>query len=482
MNLENIKEFVPTSVDFLSVLPEFSLLCFAMLSLILSVLLGKQHYKKIGFASIIFTIISLGIAVAGTFCPHMSMSVYFGGTLAAFGAFTVFAFMCAIFTQVMGLRYLSKEPTEHKSEYFAVVMLSALSASILCRAENFILLFVALECFVMSLYAMVAWSRKSVFCLDGAMKYMIISGVSSALLLLGIALIYTAVPSDLSFASVVDNGALGSNVCVFGLVLLFAGLLFKLGAFPFQFWVSDVYQSAPTPSSAYLAVLSKAVGILLVLKMVIALQITGDNVVNAFSVIACLTILVGNMAGLLQRNVKRLLALSGVSNAGYLLLLVCVGLKCNSFEVYGAVLAVLFFYLVTYAFSTYALFGIINTYKKVDDESLTFDDFRGMFKNDRISSSALMIALSSLAGIPPTAGFFAKLLIIILAFSAELYLPLAIMIIGSVMSIYYYFAWMRAIFAESENPDMFLRSRHSALCFVALSVATLLFASVLLFI
>ncbi|MFI3290588.1 MAG: NADH-quinone oxidoreductase subunit N [Opitutales bacterium] len=479
MNFENIKEFIPKSTDFLSVLPELSLLCFAMLVLLLAVVFEKHHFKKIGAISIIFTAISLSFPIiAMRYCPHQASGSYFAGTLGAFGFFTIFVFICAILTQIMAFRYLSKKPTEHKSEFFAVIMLSALSASILARAENFVLLFVALECFVMSLYAMVAWSRKSVFCLDGAMKYIIISGVSSAILLMGIALLYVVVPQDLSFASVLSAKAGESTLGAVALVMIFSGLLFKLGAFPFQFWVSDVYQSAPTPASAYLAVVSKGVGIFLILKLLIALGLNYANVVNVFAVIACLTILAGNMAGLLQRNVKRLLALSGVSNAGYLLLLICVALKSS--ELSPIVGVVLFFYLMTYAFSTYTLFGIINTYKKADDETLSFDDFRGMFKKDRITSGALVIALSSLAGIPPTAGFFAKLLIIILAFAVGLYIPLAIMLIGSAMSIYYYFAWIRAVFVDNEEPYQFLRSRYSAICFIFLSLATLLFGAVAL--
>lgn len=478
MNLSIFKDMAPSCGDFISVLPEFSLAVFAALLLIVSAVSSQKRCAKVSVLAILATLVSLVLAL---FFADRVGEKPFGGMISAYGAFTYFAYLCAVLTGALAVRYLSKNPSNHKSEYIPVLMMASAALSLLSRAENFVFLFVALECFSICMYALVSWSRKSVECLDGSIKYMIISGVSSAILLLGIVFIYGASLNKFNGGDLLffDNIRLGLSSKLFctGLVLVFSGLLFKLAAFPFQFWVSDVYQAAPTPTSAFLAVASKAVAIFMVVKLCIAGHFNLQNVLVAVSVIASLTILAGNIPAVLQTCTKRLMALSGVANAGYLMLLAAAAVV-NPAN-YDMIMVVMFFYLVAYAFATYSLFGIINMSNTVQDSLQNFEDYRGLFKKDKITTSALVVALASLAGIPPTAGFFGKVLIIVVAWGAGLYIPVAVMIFGSVVSIYYYFAWMRIGFAKSyDNAENFKFTKGSALLLTILTGATLAFGFV----
>ena len=215
----------------------------------------------------------------------------------------------------------------------------------------------------------------------------------------------------------------------------------------------------------------------MVIKLCIAGHFNSQNVIVAVSVIASLTILAGNIPAVLQTCTKRLMALSGVANAGYLMLLAAAALVRPAN--YDMIMVVMFFYLLAYAFATYSLFGIINMSNTAQDSLQNFEDYRGLFKKDKITTSALVVALASLAGIPPTAGFFGKVLIIVVAWGAGLYIPVAVMIFGSVVSIYYYFAWMRIGFAKSyDNAENFKFTRGSALLLTILTGATLAFGFV----
>ncbi len=179
----------------------------------------------------------------------------------------------------------------------------------------------------------------------------------------------------------------------------------------------------------------------------------------------------GNLGGITQVNAKRLLAFSGISNAGYLLVLVVAVLKFASLG--GMFEPVLYYYLAAYMFANYALFFAVNSFDGIDDYDQTLADYRGLSARSPVMTGTLVVNLASLAGIPPTAGFFGKVLILIMAWNAQLYWLMGIMIAGSVASIYYSFAWMRSAFDSPEGGERKLgESRVLHPTMVALSVAT----------
>jgi NADH-quinone oxidoreductase subunit N len=233
-----------------------------------------------------------------------------------------------------------------------------------------------------------------------------------------------------------------------GIVLVLSGIAFKVGAFPFQIWIPDVYQGAPTPVTAFLAVSSKAAGFAILL--ILANTVFASYrwlVAPVLTVFAAATILFGNIAALTQYNVKRLIGLSGVSHAGFLLMGVVAAPLVPSAT--GAVL----FYLYAYLIASFAVFGVMTHLAGANDAVQELDDYAGLAKENPFLATVLAVALGSLAGIPPLAGFLGKLFIFIAAFKAGLYGLLAIAIVGVVISIYYYFGWIKAAFFESWTPS-----------------------------
>jgi NADH-quinone oxidoreductase subunit N len=234
-----------------------------------------------------------------------------------------------------------------------------------------------------------------------------------------------------------------------GIVLVLAGIAFKIGAFPFQIWVPDVYQGAPTPVTAFLAVASKGAG------FAVLLGLCGQNSVFAsynwlvtpvLTAMAAASLLFGNLAALTQQNVKRLIGLSGVSHAGFLLLGVVAAR--NTPMAVGAI----YFYLFAYLIASFAVFGVMAHLAGVDDSDQELDHYAGLGKENPFLATVLAVGLGSLAGIPPLAGFMGKLLIFIAAFQSGARALLAIAIVGVVISIYYYFGWIKAAFFETWQP------------------------------
>jgi NADH-quinone oxidoreductase subunit N len=230
-----------------------------------------------------------------------------------------------------------------------------------------------------------------------------------------------------------------------GIVFVLAGVAFKIGAVPFQIWIPDVYQGAPTPVTAFLAVASKAAGfsVLLILTQSV-FGSYGSLTVPVLSVMAIATILFGNFAALTQHNVKRLIGLSGVSHAGYLLIAVIAAAMGQPLAA-GAV----YFYLFAYLLASFAVFGVMTHVAGANDADQDLDHYTGLAKSHPFLGAVLAIGLGSLAGIPPLAGFMGKMVIFIAAFKAGLYPLLAVAVVGVVISIYYYFGWIKAAYFQT---------------------------------
>jgi NADH-quinone oxidoreductase subunit N len=277
--------------------------------------------------------------------------------------------------------------------------------------------------------------------------------MSSGILLFGITLLYGAAGATPDADGVLHTGFEYQTLTRFlashpnnflasaGIVLVLSGVAFKIGAFPFQIWVPDVYQGAPTPVTAFLAVSSKAVGFAVLIPLCLEVFAPyASLVVPVLSVMAGATILFGNLAALTQSNVKRLIALSGVAHAGYLLLGVIAAFKEP--QAVGAV----YFYLFAYLLASFTVFGVMTQLGGADDTNQELDQYAELARERPFLGAVLAIGLGSLAGIPPLAGFMGKLLIFVSAFKAGMYPLLLIAITGVVISIYYYFGWIKAAF------------------------------------
>lgn len=350
-------------------------------------------------------------------------------------------------------------------EFHHLSMLATAALMLLCQSQHFIVFFIALETVSLCFYPLVAFNRDSPKSLEAGIKYLLFGALSSALLLFGIVLLYgvgsnpAVWGANLSTSPALDYFSfdnlyhlLVSNpehpLLRAGVVLIISGIAFKVGAAPFQIWVPDVYHGAPIPVTSFLAVSSKAAGFFVLLNFVNG-PFAGmkEFLLPLLGFIATFTIFFGNLAACSQRNLKRMLGLSGVAHAGYLMVAVMASMILPG-EGDRAVW-ILFFYLFTYLFASFAVFGVMGLARTSDDAEHEFTDYEDLAKKIPWLGFTLIVGIASLAGIPPLAGFIGKLLLFSLAIETKLYFSLGAMVVGVVISIYYYFGWIREICFQS---------------------------------
>jgi NADH-quinone oxidoreductase subunit N len=440
--------------------PEISLGLLALLLLALELVLPKARHDAIPriamLGQALILIVLLGVVARECADPDMARvmeSSFFDGliTLSPLGqAGRVFILLTSLLVCFLAQLYFQRQPLP-RVEYYHLVLVVAAAMMLLVQSTQFVMLFVALETMTVGFYVLVAYCRHSPLSLEAGLKYLILGALSSAILLFGIVLLYgvAADPAQhaydaMSFADV--GRALAAPhvapLAAAGVALVLCGVAFKIGVVPFQIWVPDVYQGAPTPTTAFLAVGSKAVGFFVLLNLVTgpfaAPWLAHRVLVPLLSVLAAFSILYGNLAALTQRNVKRVMGLSGIAHTGYML----VGIVAAADGVSWAPWAVLF-YLFTYLLGSMAVFGVMAHVAGPMDETQELEDYADLGKRQPFLGGVLAVGLGSLAGIPPLAGFIGKLLLFIAAFQARLYGLLLVSIVGVVISIYYYFGWMR---------------------------------------
>ena len=338
------------------------------------------------------------------------------------------------------------------SEFFALVLFALAGMMFAASANDFTLLFVSVELITVTFYVLTSFQRDRVNSLEAGIKYLILGALSSAFMVFGIALVYgtTAKLNFGELAAVAPQFA-SNKIFLAGLLLVIVGLGFKIAAFPFQMWAPDVYQGSPTPATAFLAVGSKAAGFVLLLRVLFAAapQITA-HWPTLLMVLSGVTILYGNLCALPQRNLKRLLGYSSISNAGYLLL----GVAALS----AAGQTALLYYLAGYVFTVLAAFLVLTlVLRQVEGEDITA--LAGLSQRSPMLAAILTLAMVSLAGVPPLAGFFGKFLLLKSVVEQApgnpcYYWLLGAAVLGVVISLYYYFGVIQAIYWAKETPDL----------------------------
>ncbi len=431
--------------------PEIGLGLLALFLLVLEIVLPKRYYRIIPLVSIAgqFGVLSALLYTSGQL---IGSAETFSGLLRHDGVgqvMRVFFVLTALLVSILGLVALAKQKMP-RIEFFAIINVIAGAMMLLAQSNHFVMTFVALETVTIGFYILVSYFRTNPLSLEAGLKYLIMGALSSGILLFGIVLLYGAAgrPDALARASDPMNfdqlsTFLAQNpdnfLAAVGIAFVLAGVAFKIGAVPFQIWVPDVYQGAPTPVTAFLAVGSKAAGFAVLLVLARSVFAPYNHIViPMLSVMAIATILFGNLAALTQHNVKRLIGLSGVSHAGYLLIGVIAACSTDS-----AVTAVLF-YLFVYLFASFTVFGVMTHVAGENDAEQDLDHYQDLAKRNPFLAGLLAVGLGSLAGIPPLAGFIGKLLIFVAAYQQGLYVLLAVAICGVVCSIYYYFGWIKA--------------------------------------
>jgi NADH-quinone oxidoreductase subunit N len=336
-----------------------------------------------------------------------------------------------------------------REEYYIIIFTSTLGAALLTVANHFVLFFLGIETLSVSLYILIAFQRSKTNSIEAGIKYLILASVSSAFLLFGMALIYTAF-GTMHFgeivAALVKHEPL-SPLVLSGFGMMMVGIGFKLALVPFHMWTPDVYQGAPAPVSAYIATVSKGAVMAILIRFFFILKgFSNQYLFVAISGIAILSMFVGNILAIRQKNIKRLLGYSSIANMGYLIIILLTG---SNKGVQASI-----FYLISYFFTTIGAFGVISLLSSSEYEAEKIEDFKGLFWKRPGIAIVFTLSLLSLAGIPLTAGFIAKFYVILEGMKAGLMVLIISMIINSVIGLYYYLRIITTLFSTASETKL----------------------------
>lgn len=382
--------------------------------------------------------------------------------LSAYSQFANFIFVLSgLLVITLSQSYLVKENI-YFGEYYIIVFIATLGMMLMACASHMVVLFIGLETMSIALYVLAGIMRKDLRANEAAMKYFLLGAFSSGFFLYGISLIYGATGEMTLFKIGIylqENGA--TMLFWVGLSLMMVGFLFKISAVPFHQWTPDVYEGAPTPSTALMSTASKAAAFIALMTVILNVSSQTENNLSwmfALSTIAVLTMIIGNVAALSQNNLKRMLAFSSIAHAGYML----VGIVAGNDAGYSAVL----YYALVYSLMNVGAFGVIALIEQ--HRSLTSaSDYAGLFKEKPLLAGVMALFMLSLTGIPPFAGFIGKYKLFAAAVESGLSWLAVVGVLASAVSAYYYlrvvvFMFMREPQTENQfdgvvlNPTLVL--------------------------
>lgn len=396
----------------------------------------------------LYTVFSLFPAQAGT--AFAGMFEQSKATWAMKGILSV----GTLFVLLQAIKWTNSDfMSVRRGEFYELIFLTLLGMFLMVSARNFLLFYIGLETASLPLAALAAFEKNHYESREAAAKYIFTAIFSSAILLLGISFVYALTGSfmytDIA-KSLLNANAGHSALLVLAVAFAIAGVGFKLSLVPFHLWTADVYQGAPTAVTSYLSVISKgSAAFAFLVIMVQALGVVYQDVWKwMLYAIIILTITIGNLFAVRQRNLKRFLAFSSISQAGYIVLGV---IAVNTLG-----MASMMYYILVYIFSNLAAFGVIAVIERQTGK-VTIDDYNGLFKTNPWLSFTMMIAMFSLAGIPPFAGFFSKFFVFAGTLSSggghdlSLYILVLIALINTIVSLYYYLLVVKAMFIRQDE-------------------------------
>lgn len=359
----------------------------------------------------------------------------------------------------------SPNTIQRRGEFFTITLVTLLGMYLMVSAGNFMLLYIGMETASLPLACLAAFDKYKEKSAEAGVKYIVISAFSSGIMLFGMSFIYGAIGTFYfaDFASVIDWT---SPMLILGFVFFFGGLGFKLSLVPFHLWTADVYEGAPTNITAYLSVVSKAAAafalFFVLVKVFGGIEAIWQQIVWWLAV---LSITLGNLFAIRQKDIKRFFAFSSISQAGYILLGVIAG------DAVG--LSAMVYFILIYLFSNLAVFGVIAAVEHANGGNTQISAFDSLRKNNPLLAMVMMFAVFSLAGIPVFAGFFSKFFIFMAAYSAGFYILVFIALLNTVVSLYYYLLIIKAMFIKNKNPEALPKIRTDNFNRISLLVCTL---------
>lgn len=418
--------------DLIALLP-LMIVGLTVVVVMLAIAFSRNHWWNAAITIIGLDIALISLFAVGTVFPREVTPLFMVDGYAIF--YMAFVLIVALVCATLLHAYMERF-TDNKEEVYLLLLISTLGGLLLAGAQHMASFFIGVELLSIPLYGMIAYTFNNRHSLEAGLKYMILSGVASAFLLFGMALIY-AYTGDLSFAAVgnvLGQVSLNEPVLLAGTLMILIAVSFKLSLVPFHIWTGDVYQGAPAPVGAYLSTASKIAVFAVLIRFLLVGEAQIQPIVTlVLAFIAFASMLGGSFLALLQTNVKRLLAYSAIAHMGYTLIAVVAATNIESEAV--------IFYLVTYVSSTLAAFGVIalmsHAEQNTDTEAL--HSFRGLFWRRPYLTAVMTVAMLSLAGVPLTAGFLGKFYVAWTGVDAHLWWLLGALFFSTGMGLYYYF-------------------------------------------
>jgi NADH-quinone oxidoreductase subunit N len=440
--------FVPP--NFLPAIPEIFVLTAASLILVIDLFVTDRGRVL----THILSLLTLMGAVVLTLSLHNDERVltfsnsFVGDSMADVLKTFIYIITAAVF--IYSRRYLDERDL-FKGEFYVLALFGVLGMMVMVSAYSMLTIYLGLELLSLSMYAMVALNRESSVCSEAAMKYFILGALASGLLLYGMSMIYgvTGSLNIREIALAIQSTDLSNNlVLVFGLVFVVIALAFKLGAAPFHMWMPDVYHGAPTPITLYIATAPKIAAFAMLMRLLVeGLGGLVDHWQGMLVILAVLSMAIGNIIAIAQTNIKRMLAYSTISHVGFLLMGILSG------TVYGFSSSM--FYIISYAIMSLGGFGMILLLSRSGFEADKLDDFKGLNERSPWYAFMMLILMFSMAGVPPTLGFYAKLAVLKAVVDVNMVWLAVVAVIFSIIGAFYYLRVIKLMYfdkPEDEHP------------------------------
>ena len=433
--------------DLYTISAEIFLLCGVSVILLLDLFLSETRRNVTYFLSLIVLVVTsvISLLVFDVEPRTVMNGLVVSGPLSA----TLKSILCGLIA--IGLIY-SKDYLQcrglHRGEYYSLTLFAALGMMVMASSNHFLSLYLGLELLSLSLYAMVALRRDSGRSSEAAIKYFVLGAIASGMLLYGMSMIYGAT-GNLNIEAIVssiNSGNSDLNLLRLGLVFIIVGVGFKLGAVPFHMWIPDVYQGSPTSVTLLIGTAPKIAAFAFIIRL-LAESLGHPSLHQEWSqmltVLAVASLLIGNVVAIAQTNFKRMLAYSTIAHMGFLLL----GFLTGSMNGYSASL----FYILTYVFMALAGFGVILLLSKDGFEAEELSDLGGLSRSNPWSAFLLMIVMFSMAGIPPTVGFWSKLFVIQSVIEFESVWLAVVAVMTSLIGAFYYLRVVKIMYFDSNE-------------------------------
>jgi len=465
-----IVSFEPTMV--LAILPEILLVVLAGLILAFDAIWKPATKRILGWLTagglVIVMIVSFLVSA-----PQGQGQLIFGGMLRndwlAFAFNILFMFAAAI----TALFTIDMDGVSKKGEFYVLMLVSTIGMSLMAASADIIMLYLAIETTSIPMYILAGFMTHDDKSTESGFKYLLFGAAASTVMLYGFSLLYgfTGQTNIYLIATGLHAAGFPELAVIGSLLLILVGFGFKISMFPFHFWAPDVYEGAPTPIAGFLSTASKAAGFVVVLRVLVAVFTSpaeSPDWVSMLSIVSVLTMTVGNVLALVQKNIKRLLAYSSIAHAGYILIGVVALSQLGMTSVV--------FYLIAYLVTNLAAFGIVMTFSQVvgSDE---ISAYSGLSRRKPWLALAMMVAFLSLAGMPPLAGFVAKIFVFAAAVKVGLIWLAFVGVINSIIGLYYYLTVLKVVYLyrsdDEDKPLAISRPYTIALCVLILGIIVL---------